>query len=158
MADTASSPLKQRLHDDLTTAMKARDALTAGTLRMALTAITNEEVSGKEARSLSDDEVMTVLGREAKKRREAATAFDDAGHPDRAQRERDELGVLERYLPKALSDAEVEAIVASAVAQAAADGQTGPSAMGAVMKIVQPQVKGRYDGSALAGLVKGALA
>lgn len=158
MADTASSPLKQRLHDDLTTAMKARDALTASTLRMALTAVTNEEVSGKEARSLSDDEVMTVLGREAKKRREAATAFDDAGHPDRAQKERDELGVLDRYLPSALGDAEVEAIVTAAVAQAAADGQTGPSAMGAVMKIVQPQVKGRYDGSKLAGLVKGALA
>ena len=158
MADTASSPLKQHLHDELTKAMKGRDQLTAATMRMALTAITNEEVSGKEARSLSDEDVLTVLGREAKKRREAATAFDDAGHPDRAQRERDELAVLEQYLPQALGDAEVEAIVTAAVAQAAADGQSGPSAMGAVMKLVQPQVKGRYDGSKLAGLVKAALA
>ena len=157
MADLVSSPLKQQLHDDLTFAMKGRDELTAATLRMALTAITNEEVSGKEARALSDDDVLTVLGREAKKRREAATAFDDAGHPDRAQRERDELGVLERYLPQPLDDAAVEAIVADAVAQAAAAGQAGPSAMGAVMKIVQPQVKGRFDGGRLAGMVKAAL-
>ena len=152
------STLKEQLQADLTTAIKSRDEVTAATVRMVLTAITNEEVSGKEARALSDDDVLTVLGREAKKRREAATAFDDAGHPDRAQRERDELGVLERYLPQPLDDAAVEAIVADAVAQAAAAGQSGPSAMGAVMKIVQPQVKGRYDGGKLAGLVKAALA
>lgn len=157
MADIAASPLKLQLQDDLTTAIKGRDELTSATLRMALAAITNEEVAGKEARALSDDDVLTVLGREAKKRREAAEAFDGAGHGDRAQRERDELGVLERYLPQALTDAEVEAIVAAAVAQAAAAGQSGPSAMGAVMKVVQPQVKGRYDGGKVAGLVKAAL-
>lgn len=158
MADIAASPLKQQLQDDLTTAIKGRDELTAATLRMALSAITNEEVAGKEARALSDDDVLTVLGREAKKRREAAEAFDSAGHADRAQRERDELGVLERYLPQQLSDAEVTAIVEAAVAQVVATGQSGPSAMGAVMKLVQPQVRGRADGGAVSSLVKAILA
>lgn len=149
--------LKDTLQSDLTTAMKGRDELTAATLRMCLTAITNEEVSGKSARELSDEEVVTVLGREAKKRREAAEAFDSAGHADRADRERAELGVITGYLPEQLSEDEVRAIVDAAVAEAAASGASGPSAMGAVMKIVQPKVKGRADGGLVAGLVKGAL-
>lgn len=158
MADIAASPLKSRMQDDLTAAMKARDELVAATLRMALTAVTNEEVAGKEARALSDDDVLAVLGREAKKRREAATAFDEAGHADRAQRERDELGVLERYLPQPLTDAEVTAIVEAAVAQVVSTGQSGPSAMGAVMKLVQPQVRGRADGGTVSAMVKAILA
>src|SRR3954452_25560564 len=98
---------KERLQNDLTTAIESRDELTAGTLRMALTAITNEEVAGKQARVLSDDEVVGVLAREAKKRREAAEAFDGAGRPELADRERAELGVLTAYLPAQLSDDEI---------------------------------------------------
>jgi len=149
--------LKAQLQGDLTSAMKSRDALTAATLRMALTAITNEEVSGKQARELSDDEVLTVLGREAKKRRESAEAYDAADRPELAAKERDELGVLEGYLPEGLSQDQVQAIIDAAVAQAAQDGLTGPAAMGAVMKLVQPQVKGRADGAAVAASVKAAL-
>lgn len=148
------SAMKSRLQDDLTAAMKARDELTMATLRMAMTAITNEEVAGREARSLSDDDVLVVLGREAKKRRESAEAYAAAGRTDLADREEAELGVLGRYLPQPLSDDEVRAIVAAAVAEA---GASGPQAMGAVMKLVQPQVRGRADGSAVAALVREAL-
>jgi uncharacterized protein len=151
------SALKDQLQSDLTTAIKARDEVTAATMRMVLTAITTEEVSGKEARALSDDDVLTVLGREAKKRRESAEAYDAADRPELADRERAELEVIARYLPQALSDAEVEAIVDAAVAEVKASGATGGQAMGAVMKLVQPQVKGRADGGKVAGLVKSAL-
>lgn len=151
------SELKAKLQADLTTAMKARDELTAATIRMALTAITNEEVAGKEHRELSDDDVVTVLGREAKKRREAAEAYDAADRPELAARERDELGVLQAYLPEALDEAELQRIVDEAVAQVAGQGATGGAAMGQVMKVVQPQVKGRADGGQVAALVRSAL-
>lgn len=151
------SPLKSQLQNDLTTAIKSRDEVTAATVRMVLTAITNEEVAGKEHRELSDDDVLTVLGREAKKRREAAEAYDGADRPELAARERDELGVIARYLPAALSDDELRAIVDEAVAQALESGTSGGAAMGAVMKVVQPQVKGRADGGQVAALVKSAL-
>lgn len=150
--------LKARLQSDLSAAIKNRDELTAATLRMALTAITNEEVSGKEARTLSDDEVITVLGREGKKRREAAEAYDNANRPELAARERDELGVLESYLPAQLSDDELAAIVSAAVAQAKADGAEGQKAMGAVMKIVNPQVAGKAEGGRVAAEVRKQLA
>src|SRR6476659_3079543 len=107
--------LKDRLHADLNAAMKARDELTTATLRMALTAITTEEVAGKSARELSDAEVITVLGREAKKRREAAEAFDAAGRAELAARERAEGEVLERYLPTQLSDDELTELIATAI-------------------------------------------
>ena len=151
------SALKDQLKSDLTTAIKARDEVTSATIRMALTAITNEEVAGKESRTLSDDDVLTVLGREAKKRRESAEAYDAAARPELADRERAELDVIARYLPQPLSDGEVEAIVAAAVAEVSASGATGGAAMGAVMKLVQPQVKGRADGGMVAGLVKASL-
>ena len=151
------SSLKDQLKADLTTAIKSRDEVTAATIRMALTAITNEEVSGKEARALSDDDVLTVLGREAKKRRESAEAYEAASRPELAERELLELDVLARYLPQPLSDAEVAAIVEAAVAEVAAGGATGGQAMGQVMKLVQPQVKERADGGQVAGLVKAAL-
>jgi uncharacterized protein YqeY len=151
------SALKDQLQSDLTTAIKARDEVTSATIRMALTAITNEEVAGKQARALSDDDVLTVLGREAKKRRESAEAYDAASRPELAERERAELEVIARYLPQPLSDAEVEAIVASAVAEVSGSGATGGAAMGAVMKLVQPQVKGRADGGSVAGMVRSAL-
>jgi uncharacterized protein YqeY len=155
--DGPMSALKDQLQADLTTAIKGRDEVTAATVRMVLTAVTNEEVAGKQARQLSDDDVMTVLGREAKKRREAAEAYDAADRPELAARERDELGVIARYLPQPLSDDEIRAIVDSAVAEVAVTGASGGQAMGAVMKLVQSQVKGRADGGAVAGLVKAAL-
>lgn len=150
--------LKEQLHTDLTAAIKAKDSLTSGTLRMVLAAITNEEVSGKEARILNDQDMITVLNREAKKRKEAATAYDDAKRPELADKERAELGIIQAYLPAALSDEDLAKIIADAVAEVAASGATGPSAMGAVMKIVSPQVSGRADGGAVAAAVKSALA
>lgn len=150
--------LKDTLHSDLNNAMRAQDAVTTATLRMALTAITNAEVAGKEKRELSDDEVVLVLVSEAKKRREASEAYDAAGAADRAANERAELGVLERYLPTPLTDDEIAAMVADAVAQAAAQGQTGMKAMGTVMKILTPATRGRADGAVVSNLVKAALA
>ena len=137
--------------------MKARDELTVATLRMVLTAVTSEEVSGKQARELTNDDVLTVLGREAKKRRESAEAYDTANRPELADRERAELSVIAKYLPESMSEAEVKAVVDAAVAKVSADGATGQAAMGAVMKIVQPQVKGRADGGQVAALVREAL-
>jgi uncharacterized protein YqeY len=125
---------------------------------MVLAAITNEEVSGKEARVLNDQDMITVLNREAKKRKEAATAYDEAKRPELADKERAELGIIQAYLPAALSDEDLAKIIASAVTEVAASGATGPSAMGAVMKLVSPQVSGRADGGAVAAAVKSALA
>ncbi len=147
------SALKDRLRSDLTTALKARDALRASTIRMVLAAISTAEVAGTTARELSDEDVLDVLGKEAKKRREAAEAFTAGDRPELAQKERDEAAILADYLPAALSDAEVAAIVTDAVAQAGAAGE-GMKAMGRVMGIVQPQVKGRADGGAVAAEVK----
>jgi hypothetical protein len=150
--------LKEQIHIDLTAAIRAKDSLTSGTLRMVLSAITNEEVSGKEARVLDDQDMITVLNREAKKRKEAATAYDDAKRPELADKERAELEIIQAYLPAALSNEDLAKIISDAVATVAASGSTGPSAMGAVMKIVSPQVSGRADGGAVAAAVKSALA
>lgn len=147
--------LKQQLQEDLTAAMRAKDDVRRSTLRMALTSITNEEVSGKQARELSDDEVLKVLTREVKRRKEAATAFADAGHPDRAAAETAEAAVLEEYLPEQVGDDELRDIVASAIAES---GASGPQQMGAVMKVVQPKVAGRAEGGRIAAEVKRQLA
>ena len=147
------SALKDQLHADLTASMKARDALRTSTLRMVLTAITNAEVSGKEVRELSDDEVLTVLGSEAKKRREAATAFAEGDRPELAEKETAEAEILAEYLPAQLGADEIAAIVTAAVESAGAAGE-GMKAMGRVMGIVSPQVKGRADGGAVAAEVK----
>ncbi len=147
--------LKDRLHADLTASMKARDELTTATLRMALTAVGNEEVAGKAARELSDDEVLKVITREAKKRREAAEAFASGGRPDRAERELAEGTVLDAYLPAQLSDADLEQLVREAVTEA---GASGPQAMGAVMKLAGPKVAGRAEGGRVAAAVRAALA
>jgi uncharacterized protein len=147
--------LKEQLHADLTTAMKSRNELTTATLRMVLTAVTNEEVAGKQPRTLSDDEVMAVIRREVKKRREAAQAFGDAGRAAQAERETAELSVLEGYLPAQLSDAELDELVASAVESV---DVSGPQAMGAVMKAVTPHVAGRAEGGRVAAAVRSALA
>lgn len=149
--------LKNRLQHDLTEAIRARDELTSSTVRMALTALKAEEVAGSSARELNDDEVVTVLAREAKKRREAATAFEDAARPDRAERETAELGVLLRYLPMQLDDAELASIIDAAVTEVAATGATGMAAMGRVMKIVQPQTAGKAEGGKVAAAVRARL-
>jgi uncharacterized protein len=143
--------LKEQLQSDLTTAMKSRDELRASTLRMALTAITTEEVAGKQARQLSDDEVVKVLGRESKKRREAAEAFSAAGRDELATRERAEGEVLATYLPAQLDDDEIARIVRAAIEES---GASGPQAMGQVMKVVQPQVAGRAEGGRVAAEVR----
>ncbi|MGW1599773.1 GatB/YqeY domain-containing protein [Streptomyces eurythermus] len=135
-------------------AIKGRDELRSSTLRLTLTAITKEETAGKEKRELSDDEVLKVITREAKKRREAAEAFAQGGRAEQAEREKAEGEVLAEYLPKQLSDEELDAIVAQAVAEAKAAGAEGPRAMGAVMKIVNPKVAGQAEGGRVAAAVK----
>ena len=147
------SALKDRLRSDLTAAMKAREEVRSSTLRMVLAAITNAEVAGKAARELSDDDIVGVLSTEAKKRREAASAFDEGGRPEMAERERAEAAVIADYLPDPLSPEEVEAIVTEAIASTGA-GADGMRAMGKVMGVVQPQVKGRADGAAVAAEVR----
>jgi uncharacterized protein len=145
------SQLKDRLQSDLTTAMKSRDELRTATLRMALTAVRMEEVSGKSARELDDAEVVTVLGRESKKRREAAEAFDGAGRPDRADRERAEGEVLAGYLPVQLSDDDLRDLVTAAITETGAEG---PRGIGAVMRVVSPQTTGRAEGGRVAAEVR----
>lgn len=151
------SELKATLQSDLTAAIRARDEVTSATLRMALAAVTTEEVAGRAARTLTDAEVVGVLTKEAKKRREAAAAFADGGRPELAEREEAELAVLTRYLPEPLSEQEVSVLVASAVAAAAEAGATGMAAMGRVMKELTPQTTGRFDGGRLAAMVRAAL-
>lgn len=146
--------LKDRLKTDLTSAMRSRDELRMATIRMALTSITNAEVAGTRARELSDDEVITILTKEAKKRREAAQAFRDGGRSDRAEREDAEAAVLADYLPEPLSDDELARLVDAAIAESGAES---PRDMGKVMKLVQPQVAGRADGSRVAAAVKARL-
>ena len=149
----AHMTLKEQLRADLTTAMKARDEVRSSTLRMVLTAITNAEVAGKEARELSDDDVIGVLTSEAKKRREAATAFAEGGREESAAKEQAEAAVIATYLPEQLSEAEVAELVTAAIAQVGAAGE-GMRAMGKVMGVVQPQVKGRADGGVVAAEVR----
>ena len=148
-------PLKERLRADLTAAMKDRDEVRTRTLRMALTSVSNEEVAGKAVRELSDDEVLKILAREAKRRREAATAFQEAGRDEQAAAERAEDEVLSGYLPAQLSDAEVTELVAAAIAET---GASGMPAMGQVMKTVTPRVAGRAEGSRVAAEVRRQLA
>jgi uncharacterized protein len=147
------SDLKERLRTDLTTAIKGRDELRSSTLRMVLTAITNAEVSGKQARELSDDDVIGVLSAEAKKRREAAEAFADAGRAESAAKERAEAEVIADYLPAQLDAAEISALVTEAIASTGAAGE-GMRAMGKVMGVVTPQVRGRADGGTVAAEVR----
>jgi hypothetical protein len=143
--------LKDRLRIDLTTAMKARDELRTATLRMVLSAISAEEVSGKESRELTDDEVQAVLRREGKKRREAAEAFAGAGRAEQAERERAEGEVVAGYLPAQLEDADLVAIVADVVART---GASGMKDMGKVMGAVQGAVAGRAEGGRVAAEVR----
>jgi len=147
--------LKDRLRGDLTEAMKARDEVRTRTLRMALTSITREEVAGASARELSDEEVVKVLTREAKRRREAAEAFAAAGRDEQAAAERAEGAILDGYLPAQLSDDEIAALVAAVIDET---GASGMAAMGQVMKTVTPRVAGRADGARVAAEVRRRLA
>jgi uncharacterized protein YqeY len=146
--------LKDQLRADLTTAMKARDQTRTRTLRMALTSITTEEVSGSAAHDLTDDDVVKILTREAKRRREAAAAFAEAGREEQAAAERAEERVLADYLPAQLGDDELAALVAAAIAET---GASGPAGIGQVMKVVTPRVAGRAEGSRVAAQVRSQL-
>jgi uncharacterized protein len=146
--------LKERLRADMTAAMKARESLVTSVLRMTLTAVNVAEVAGETARELSDAEVLDILTKEAKKRRESAEAFKGAGRTELAEKELAEAEVLARYLPSQLSDDEIAVIVRAAIAESGAESQRD---MGKVMKLVQPQVKGRADGGRVAALVRAEL-
>jgi uncharacterized protein len=147
--------LKEQLRADLTASMKARDEIRTRTLRMALTSVSNEEVSGSVAHDLTDDQVTKILAREARRRREAAVAFAEAGRNDQAAAERAEEEILTAYLPAQLSDDELAALVAAAIAET---GASGPAGIGQVMKVVTPRVAGRAEGGRVAAVVRSQLA
>ena len=147
--------LKETLKSDLTEAIRSSNKVVSGTIRMVLTAITNEEVSGKEARVLTEDEIMTVLSREAKKRREAAEEFAKANRPDKSAEEKAEGEVIAKYLPAQLSEEDIKKMIAAAVAST---GAAGPGDMGKVMGAIKGQIAGKADGSLVSSLVKAALA
>jgi uncharacterized protein YqeY len=148
------SELKSKLQGDLNDAIKSRNTVVAETIRMVLAAITNEEVAGKEKKELSDAEVITVLTREAKKRREAAEAFEQGGRADRAASERAEGEVIAGYLPEQLSESELNNLIAETIK---AVGAAGPADMGKVMGALKAKVAGKADGALVSSLVKAAL-
>jgi len=147
--------LKEKLQADLTDAIRSRNEVVSGTVRMLLAAITNEEVAGKAAKVLTDAEIITVLSREAKKRREAVEAFTQAKRDDLAGKEKAEAAVIANYLPEQLSEDEIKKLIADAIAET---GAKGPAGMGLVMKVLQPKIAGKADGGVVSGLVKAALA
>jgi len=146
--------LKEKLQSDLTDAIRSRAEVKSGTIRMLLAAITTEEVSGKAARVLKDDEIITVLSREAKKRREAVEAYIAAKRDDLADKERAEGEVIAQYLPAQLSEEEIKKMIADAISET---GAAGPAGMGLVMKVLSPKIAGKADGGVVSGLVKAAL-
>jgi uncharacterized protein YqeY len=146
--------LKEKLQSDLTDAIRSRAEVESGTIRMLLAAITNEEVSGKSARVLNDAEIITVLSREAKKRREAVEAYVAAKRTDLADKEKAEGDVIAQYLPAQLSEDEIKKMIADAISES---GASGPAGMGLVMKVLSPKIAGKADGGVVSGLVKAAL-
>jgi len=147
--------LKEKLQADLTDSIRSRNEVVSGTVRMLLAAITNEEVAGKAAKVLTDAEIITVLSREAKKRREAVEAYTQAKRDDLAGKEKAEAAVIANYLPEQLSEDEIKKLIADAIAETDAKG---PAGMGLVMKVLQPKIAGKADGGVVSGLVKAALA
>ena len=147
--------LKEKLQADLTDAIRSRNEVVSGTVRMLLAAITNEDVAGKAAKVLTDAEIITVLSREAKKRREAVEAYTQAKRDDLAGKEKAEAAVIANYLPEQLSEDEIKKLIADAIAETDAKG---PAGMGLVMKVLQPKIAGKADGGVVSGLVKAALA
>lgn len=146
--------LKEKLQADLTEAIRGRDEVKSGTIRMLLSAITNEEVAGKAAKVLTDAEIITVLSRETKKRREAVEAFTAAKRDDLANKEKAEGAIIAQYLPEQLSESEIKKMIADAISETNA---AGPAGMGLVMKVLQPKIAGKADGGVVSGLVKAAL-
>ena len=146
--------LKEKLQSDLTDAIRSQDSVKSGTIRMLLAAITNEEVAGKAAKVLTDAEVITVLSREAKKRREAFEAYTNAKRDDLAKKEKAESVVIALYLPEQLSEADIKKLIADAITETNA---AGPAGMGLVMKVLQPKIAGKADGGVVSSLVKDAL-
>ena len=147
--------LKEKLQSDLTDAIRSRNEVVSGTVRMLLAAITNEEVAGKAAKVLTDAEIITVLSREAKKRREAVEAYTQAKRDDLASKERAEAAVIANYLPAQLTEDEIKKLIQAAITET---GASGPAGMGLVMKILQPKIAGKADGGVVSGLVKAELA
>ena len=147
--------LKEKLQADLTDAIRSRNEVVSGTVRMLLAAITNEEVAGKAAKVLTDAEIITVLSREAKKRREAVEAYTQAKRDDLAGKEKAEAAVIANYLPEQLTEDEIKKLIQAAIAETDANG---PAGMGLVMKVLQPKIAGKADGGVVSGLVKAALA
>jgi uncharacterized protein YqeY len=147
--------LKEKLQADLTDAIRSRNEVVSGTVRMLLAAITNEEVAGKAAKVLTEAEIITVLSREAKKRREAVEAYTQAKRDDLASKEKAEAAVIANYLPEQLSEDEIKKLIQAAIAETDAKG---PAGMGLVMKVLQPKIAGKADGGVVSGLVKAALA
>ena len=146
--------LKEKLQSDLTDAIRSKDGVKSGTIRMLLAAITNEEVAGKAAKVLSDAVIITVLSREAKKRREAVEAYTNAKRDDLANKEKEEAAVIALYLPEQLSEADIKKLIADEIAETNA---AGPAGMGLVMKVLQPKIAGKADGGVVSSLVKAAL-
>ena len=146
--------LKEKLQTDLTQAIRSRDEVQSGTIRMLLAAITNEEVAGKAAKVLSDAEIITVLSRESKKRREAVEAYAQAKRDDLANKEKAEAAIIALYLPEQLSEEAIKKLITEAIAETNA---SGPAGMGLVMKVLQPKIAGKADGGLVSGLVKAAL-
>ena len=146
--------LKEKLQSDLTDAIRSKDGVKSGTIRMLLAAITNEEVAGKSAKVLSDAEVIIVLSREAKKRREAVEAYTNAKRDDLANKEKEEAAIIALYLPEQLSEADIKKLITDAIAETNA---SGPAGMGLVMKVLQPKIAGKADGGLVSTLVKAAL-
>ena len=146
--------IKEKLQADLTEAIRSLNEVVSGTVRMLLAAITNEEVAGKAAKILTDAEIITVLSREAKKRREAVEAYTQAKRDDLAGKEKAEAAVIANYLPEQLSEDEIKKLIQAAIAETDAKG---PAGMGLVMRVLQPKIAGKADGGVVSGLVKAAL-
>ncbi|AQA21247.1 GatB/YqeY domain-containing protein [Rhodococcus sp. NPDC055112] len=155
MSDSTSS-LKSTLRADMTAAMKAKDALRLQTLRMLLAAVQTEEVSGKEARELTDEEVLKVLAKESKKRGESAEIYTEAGRGELAATERAEAQIIDEYLPTPLTDAELADVADTAIAQVAEEigERPGMRQMGQVMKAATALAAGKADGTRVSKAVK----
>ena len=147
--------LKEKLQIDLTQSIRNRNHMVSATIRMLLTAITNEEVAGKTAKILTDVEIITVLSRESKKRREAVDAYTDAKREDLANKEKAEGVIIAQYLPEQLSETDIKKMIVDAIAETNA---SGPAGMGLVMRVLQPKIVGKADGGLVSSLVKAALA
>jgi len=144
--------LKARINDDLKTAMRGGDAARRDAIRLVLAALKQREVD--ERKELSDADIIAIVDKMIKQRRESIALFEKGGRQDLADKEKFELGVLQAYMPQALSDAEIEGAVAAAIQES---GARGPSDMGKAMAVLKPRLAGRADMSKVSALVKSRL-